>query len=127
MSRGGSTESEREKIVGEIAWRIDKYCTGGDEHDWECAEAIYDAVFLPAPDTQEGPDSDSGEVVVLLGEREVSCIRFAASVVAGVEKELFDNGPHTGVREGEATSDILAALASRGEAALAATEGGEDG
>lgn len=29
-----------DQIVAGIAYHIDKYCTGGDDNDWPCAEAI---------------------------------------------------------------------------------------
>lgn len=44
-----------------------------------------------------------------LSERELSAINFAANVVRGVEGDFA----HTGIREGQATSDVLAGIVSR--------------
>lgn len=49
-----------------------------------------------------------------LSERELSAINFAASVVRGVEAE-FSESPQVGIREGEATSDVLAGIVSRAQ------------
>lgn len=37
---GPWTMERREEIVGETAYLIDKFCTGGGEHDFDCAAAI---------------------------------------------------------------------------------------
>lgn len=57
---------------------------------------------------------------VTLTERDLSALRFAVMVVRGVEQGLEERHPDdpnsvTGTREGEATSDVLAAIVSRAE------------
>ena len=57
---------------------------------------------------------------VQLDERDLTALRFAASVVRGIERDLEerhpdDLNPITGTREGEACSDVLAAIVARAE------------
>jgi hypothetical protein len=57
---------------------------------------------------------------VELTERDLSALRFAANFVRGFEQDLEDRHPDdsdpiTGTREGEATSDVLAAIVARAE------------
>ena len=62
-------------------------------------------------------DENTQRIPVLLSERDLSCIRWAGMVTAGIEDDFPEA---VGKREGEATSDVLAAIASRAEAAVAA-------
>jgi hypothetical protein len=54
--------------------------------------------------------STGAAVTVTLSERELSCIRCAVHIIRGAERNYPDL---SGVREGEATSDVLAALVAR--------------
>jgi len=51
-------------------------------------------------------------ITVTLSERELSCIRWAVPIIRGVERSYAEL---SGVREGEAMSDVLAALVARVE------------
>jgi hypothetical protein len=58
---------------------------------------------------------------VELSERDLIALRFAVKVVRGIERDLEDrhpDDPHpiTGTRQGEATSDVLAAIVARADA-----------
>ena len=58
---------------------------------------------------------EGGEArTVVLSDRDLSALRFAAIFIAGYEDSLGGDGI-VGRREGEATSDILAAIVSRAE------------
>ena len=50
--------------------------------------------------------------VVQLDERDLSCIRWAVPIIRGVEEGF---GEQAGTREGEAMSDVLAAIVARAE------------
>ena len=54
-------------------------------------------------------------VWVQLDERDLSCIRWAVPIIRGVEDGF---GEQAGTREGEATSDVLAAIVVRAELRL---------
>jgi hypothetical protein len=57
------------------------------------------------------PDENTPRIPVLLSDRDLSCIRWAAAFVADIiEPECPDQ---SGVREGLATSDVLMAIVSR--------------
>jgi hypothetical protein len=57
------------------------------------------------------PDSGAS---VNLSERDLSALRFAAKFIRGYEDSLGGDGI-VGRREGEATSDVLAAIVMRAE------------
>jgi hypothetical protein len=54
---------------------------------------------------------------VYLSDRDLSALRFAANFIRGYEDSLDASGGESvvGRREGEATSDVLAAIVSRAE------------
>lgn len=58
------------------------------------------------------------EVSVNLSERDVQALRFAVDVIRGIESQFAGN-PMLGIREGEATSDVLAAVVARADIAKA--------
>lgn len=49
-----------------------------------------------------------------LTARDLSALRFAVTVVRGIE-DTFTDDPTIGTREGEATSDVLAAIVARAD------------
>ena len=51
---------------------------------------------------------------VELSDRDLSALRFAVTVIRGIE-ERFADDPTTGTRDGEATSDVLAAIIARAD------------
>lgn len=55
---------------------------------------------------------DQSGVWVQLDERDLSCICWAVPIIRGVEEGF---GEQAGTREGEAMSDVLAAIVSRAE------------
>lgn len=50
------------------------------------------------------------EVTVTLSERDLSCLKWAVPIIRGVEETYPEQA---GIREGEAMSDVLAAIVSR--------------
>lgn len=57
---------------------------------------------------------------VTLSDRDLTALRFAAQFVRGYEQQLEEDHPDdprpvTGTRQGEATSDVLAAIVTRAE------------
>lgn len=58
------------------------------------------------------------KATVQLSERDLSCLRFCIPFIRGVEERF---GEQAGIREGEATSDVIAAIVARAEAASPAS------
>lgn len=58
------------------------------------------------------PSQSERQIMMLLDERDLSALRWAVPILRGFDEHC---GPAAGLREGEATSDVIAGIVARAD------------